>query len=315
MEYLILVAFIIFIGAITYSVYKTIQLSWLFSKLKISVIIPTYNRATLTKRAIESVLNQNIQPYEIIVVDDGSTDNTKEVLQSFGDKIVTIYQKNSGVSVARNRGIKEAKGEWLALLDSDDIWLNKKLSTQISYHKNNPHIKISQTNEEWLRDGEVIKQPKKYKKKAGYIFKDILTHSTISPSTIVTSREIFDNIGYFDESLNVCEDYDLWLRVALKYEIGLIEEILTIKYGGHIDQLSTTTWGMNRFRVEALEKHIDSEFKEDVLKVIIKKCQTLKKGALKRDNLKTYNIYNQKQILYEKKLKELSWNFKNYLNK
>ncbi len=273
--------------------------------MKISVIIPTYNREKFIEKAINSVLAQSVKPYEVIIIDDGSTDETFNLLKKYKNKIKLLTQKNTGVSSARNLGIKVADGEWIALLDSDDIWLKHKLSTQIKYHKENPRIEISQTNEEWIRDGKVFKQPKKYIKKSGFIFSDLLTHSTISPSTTLIKKSIFDDIGYFDENLIVCEDYDLWLRIALKYEFGLIEDSLILKYGGHFDQLSTTIWGMNRFRVQALEKHINSLHKDEVLKILIKKCEILAKGAMKRDNREIYEIYNTKVKNYKDMLSQL----------
>ena len=135
----------------------------------ISVVIPVYNRPLLVKRAIESVLGQSHKASEIIVVDDGSTDETADTLKSFKN-IKIITQKNSGVSSARNRGIKEASGKWIAFLDSDDIWHKDKLKLQSEFHDKNPQIQFSHTLEEWVRDGKIVKQKKQHQKPQGFCF-------------------------------------------------------------------------------------------------------------------------------------------------
>ncbi len=246
----------------------------------ITVVIPVYNRPTLVKRALESVLNQTLKPSEIIVVDDGSTDETQSVLKSYKDKIKVITQKNSGVSVARNRAIIEAKYPWITFLDSDDEWREDKLEKQFSYHKNNPKILFSHTLEEWIRNGKVIKQKTYHKKPHGYCFEENLEFCKIAPSTVMVYNSIFEKVGLFDESLEVCEDYDLWLRILKEYEVGLVEEVLTTKYAGH-EQLSFKYHSMDKFRVEALLKHKERSI---VKEIILKKLSLLKKGAIKHQN-------------------------------
>ena len=215
-------------------------------------------------------------------MDDGSTDNTQELLKSYENKIKIFTQKNAGVSSARNLGIKKAKYDWIAFLDSDDEWLEDKLEKQVQYHKKNIETKFSYTAESWVRDGKTVNQPKKFEQFSGKIFDKILTHTTIGASTVMMHKDIFTELGYFDESLEICEDYDLWLRVAKKYKICLLEEKLTIKYGGADDQLSTKYWGMDRFRIKALYKHKENL---EAKKVLIQKCDLLIKGAKKHGNI------------------------------
>ncbi len=246
----------------------------------ISVVIPVYNRPKLVKRAIESVLDQSLAANEIIVVDDGSSDDTPLVLESFNDKIKIITQKNSGVSSARNSGIKYAKNRWIALLDSDDIWHEQKLQIQLLFHEENPHILFSHTGEAWIRDGKSIKQKKQHQKPSGFCFEENLNFCKIAPSTAMIDRSLFDEIGYFDENLEVCEDYDLWLRILKSYEVGLIEDALTTKFAGH-EQLSFKYHSMDRYRIQSLLKHRSLPI---VKQEIEKKLEILLKGAMKHRN-------------------------------
>ena len=239
----------------------------------ISVIIPTYNRANFILQAIKSVQNQSLHVDEIIVVDDGSTDNTKELLKN--EDIVYIYQKNSGVSNARNRGIKEAKYEWLTFLDSDDLWHKDKIKEQINLHIKYPQLKASFSDEKWIRDGKIVNK-KKHLKKEEPTFLNSLRTCKIGVSTFFAHKTVFDKIGLFDEDLKVCEDYDLWLRILLKYNIKLLNKELITKQAGHKNQLSFSTPLIDTYRVQALKKHLNSEFKEAVLTEIKYKENILK---------------------------------------
>ena len=268
--------------------------------MKISVIIPTFNRTDFICKTIESVLNQTVKADEIIVVDDGSTDDTQKKVKQYD--ITYIYQENSGVSSARNQGIKKSKNEWIAFLDSDDIWLCDKLKSQIKFHKQNQNILISHTNERWIRDSKELKQKSHHQKPSGFCFLDNISFCKIGPSTVIMHKSIFDNIGYFDEDLRLCEDYDLWLRVTQNYKIGYIDKKLTHKIAGHDDQLSFSTFGLDRFRIAALEKHIDSKYKTQILNELIKKCNILLKGAHKHQNHELIRVYTNKLAIFDKKL-------------
>ena len=224
----------------------------------VSVIIPTYNRSDTLKRALDSVMNQSRKVDEVIVIDDGSTDTTQELLKAHFPKINIIYQDNQGVSAARNTGIKKAKGNWICLLDSDDSWQPDKLEKQIKTLSENSDYVLCHTNETWYRKGKLLKQQKKHKKRGGHIFQHCLPLCAISPSSAMIRRDLFDVIGLFDETLPACEDYDMWLRICSKYPVLFIDEELTNKFGGHDNQLSRKHWGMDRFRIIALEKIIES---------------------------------------------------------
>ena len=225
----------------------------------ISVIIPTHNRAHLLPRALDSVLNQTKRAEEIVIVDDGSTDDTSDLIQSNYPEVITLHQSNRGVSAARNRGIREASGEWLAFLDSDDEWLAHKLERQMAALGEHPETKVCHTDEIWIRCGRRVNPMKKHAKHGGWIFRKCLALCCISPSSVLIHRSVFSDVGQFDESLPACEDYDLWLRVTARYPVLYLPEKLLVKYGGHEDQLSKRHWGMDRFRIQALKKIIESD--------------------------------------------------------
>jgi len=268
--------------------------------MNISVVIPTYNRYKLLKRAITSVKNQTYKSFEIIVVDDGSSDNTKYIQEDFED-IKYIYQTNKGVSSARNIGVREAKYEWIAFLDSDDEWHQDKLQEQVDFHKKNVDIFMSYTDELWIRDDNLVKIPKKFKKHSKNIFENSLSYCNIAPSSTLIHQNLLNKVGLFDESLEVCEDYDLWLRISIRYDIGLIDKKLIIKYAGHKDQLSFKHWGMDRFRVVALEKLLALGLeKELIIDELLLKYDLLLKGALKYDKIAQVNEYRQKINIYKR---------------
>ena len=266
--------------------------------MDISVVIPTYNRYKFLKRALKSVYAQTHLAQEVIVVDDGSTDNTIQIKKDFPN-IIYLYQKNSGVSSARNLGINNSSYEWIAFLDSDDEWDKDKLKLQVEFHKENRDILMSYTDERWIRDSKEIKIPKKFRKFGGDIFDRCLSHCIIAPSATLIHKDLLDAVGVFDESLEVCEDYDLWLRVAVENKIGLVDKKLITKYAGHDDQLSFKHWGMDRFRVLALEKLIKSSKKEIVIKSLVEKYSLLLKGAIKYDRIQAINEYKEKIKEYE----------------
>jgi len=256
--------------------------------MKISVIIPSYNRAHVLGRAIQSVLDQTLPALEIIVVDDGSNDSTPVLMQQQFPQCRYIKQPNSGVSAARNTGIEVATGDWLAFLDSDDEWLAGKLEAQRQLLQQHPNIKICHTEEIWIRNGKRVNQMKKHAKSGGHIFRNCLPLCVISPSSVIIHRDLFDEVGNFDEELPACEDYDLWLRICAQHPVAFVEQPQIKKYGGHEDQLSQHYWGMDRFRIKALEKVISSGLLDDkelteATQTLIKKAEILAQGAAKRD--------------------------------
>lgn len=254
----------------------------------VSVIIPTFNRAVKTARAITSVLYQRFKEYEIIVVDDGSGDETERVLHPFKDNIRYVAHKaNQGVSAARNTGIEASKAPLIAFLDSDDYWLPDKLDVQTLFFNKNPNAMICQTEETWIRNGKRVNPGKRHLKPSGNIFEPSLALCLVSPSAVMLKRALLDEVGVFDEGLPACEDYDLWLRIACRYPVFLIRKSLVIKEGGHPDQLSARFKGMDRFRIKALEKLLlESPLRESqkrsALTELSRKCRIYGTGCLKR---------------------------------
>jgi glycosyltransferase involved in cell wall biosynthesis len=271
--------------------------------MSISVIIPTFNRSTVLPRAVRSVINQTRMPDEIIVVDDGSTDDTKNLIATQFPHIRYLYQKNQGASAARNFGIQMAKHTWIAFLDSDDEWCPEKLSTQWDALQNNHPFRLCHTNEIWVRNGLRINQMKKHTKRGGNIFEHCLPLCVISPSSVLIHHHIFDEIGGFDPDLPVCEDYDLWLRICSREPVLYIDLPLLIKYGGHADQLSHAYWGMDRFRIQALEHLIESgnlenKYLKPALEMLVTKIDIFVNGARKRNKYEEVALYDDKKQYY-----------------
>jgi len=258
-----------------------------FDKPLVSVIIPTFNRSAMVREAVESVLSQTFGEFELIVVDDGSTDDTEAILEPYSASLRIIRQKNRGVSAARNRGVAAARGELLAFLDSDDIWLPEKLAVQISYLRTFPEAALCHTDELWIRNGRRVNPRKKHAKAEGRDFPRLLRESLISPSSVILRRSIFDEAGGFDESLPACEDYALWLTLARSHDVHLIKRPLVVKRGGHSDQLTKTIWGLDRFRVRVLrslaaDASLSVEEAGQVQTVLEEKCRILAAGSRRR---------------------------------
>ena len=252
----------------------------------VSVVIPTFNRAKVIKRAVSSVLDQSFQDFECIVVDDGSVDETYSVLNEFANKIKVIKTENRGVSAARNLGASYAKGTFIAFLDSDDEWKKEKLAKQISYMKETG-FRISQTDETWVRNGKFVNKSKKYIRPRGDIFYNCLEVCAVTPSSVIMEKELFFEYGGFDESFPVCEDYDLWLRMSLKEKFGLIDEPLIIKYGGNEDQLSNSAC-FDKFRIISIfnmlnkDQELSAKQEKALKEVLSKKVKIYSEGAKKR---------------------------------
>ena len=206
----------------------------------VSVIITTYNRGYLIDKAINSVLNQTYQDYEIIIVDDGSTDNTKEVVKGFIDSRINyiFYADNLGVSAARNTGIKASQGEYIALLDSDDEWLPEKLEKQVVILQNESFEVgvVCSWQFNINANGEYICR-RHLPKKGGNIYEDLLYTNPISAPTLLIRKECFEKVGLFDDLLNGQEDWDMWIRISKYYEFALIK-IPLLKYRLHPNQIS-----------------------------------------------------------------------------
>jgi len=263
---------------------------------EVSVIIPTYNRWEFLNEAVESVLNQTYRDFELIVVDDGSTDTDRKILDCYSGEIKVIYQTHSGVSKARNTGIHAAQGNYITFLDSDDLWNYCKLEKQIQFFSSNQDYQVCYSDEIWIRNGKRVNPGKKHRKYSGWIFEYCLPLCIISPSSVMIKGDVFDEVGLFDESLPACEDYDLWLRISAKYPIYFLEEPLITKRGGHRDQLSHQFWGNDRFRIVALQKilsdgSLSSDYRHKAISVFQEKCLILMSGCKKRGKLTESNYY------------------------
>lgn len=253
---------------------------------KISVIIPVYNRAAMVKEAVESVIGQTRPADEILVIDDGSTDDSAEGVMGM-ERVVVIHQPNRGISAARNTGLNRAQGNLIAFLDSDDLWHRDKLLLQERFLDNHPELPLCHTQEIWILNNKRINQKKYHKKEGGRIFIRSLERCLISPSSAMIRQGLFSEIGVFDESMTVCEDYDLWLRITAKYEVGFLETPLITKRGGHPDQLSKKYPVMDRFRINAIEKVIhteglDPKYKEAAIEMFLYKANIIYNGLNKR---------------------------------
>lgn len=225
----------------------------------ISVIIPTHNRLGMVLRAVDSVLDQSYKNLELIVVDDGSTDKTADYIPRYEDsRLKYVYQKNQGVSKARNLGVAQAHADWICFLDSDDVWRRHKLSEQLRFHDQNRQFLISQTDDVWIRNSVRVNKMKIHDTRAGDIFEASLRRCLICCSSVMIKKSLFDDVGGFDETLVTCEDYDLWLKILAKYPVGFVDKKLVTKFGGHADQLSKHYSVMDQYRVASLEKLLSS---------------------------------------------------------
>jgi glycosyltransferase involved in cell wall biosynthesis len=272
---------------------------------RLSVIIPTFNRADFLREALESVLGQDYlegvpaSGFELLVVDDGSTDETAGVAADFAPGIRYHRMEHAGVSAARNRGLALTKGELVAFLDSDDLWLPGKLSAQIAFLDSRPDAVMCCTGEIWIRNGVRVNPREKHAKSSGWVFDRFLPLCLLSLSSALFRRRLFREIGTFDEDLPACEDYDLGLRLALRHPVFFLPEPLIVKRGGHADQLSRKYWGMDRFRVHALEKllereNLSPEQRLQTARELARKCRILINGFRKRGNTPQAEIYLEK---------------------
>jgi glycosyltransferase involved in cell wall biosynthesis len=256
--------------------------------------------------ALDSVLEQTYKDIELIVIDDGSADNTAEIIKRYGNDIFYEYQENAGPGAARNRGATICNGTYLTFLDSDDMWLKDKLKIQMETMSANPDLNICYTDETWIRNGVRVNPGKVHAKYSGFIFQKCVPLCIISPSSVMIRKTLFAEIGGFDESLPVCEDYDLWLRISAANRIEFIDKRLIVKRGGHDDQLSRKLWGMDRYRVIALEKAINelrlSEGDENAAVAMLrKKCAILANGFFKRGKYEEAATYRRLMKRYIQK--------------
>ena len=239
---------------------------------KVSVIIPTYNRAHLVSRAIKSVLNQNFQDFEIIVVDDGSTDNTEEVIKSFKDKRIRYiwHEINKGGNAARNTGLKNSRGEYIAFLDSDDEWLPEKLERQLEIFEKSQDEKLG-----FVYCGVIFINKKENKelrflpKVKGYVYKNMLADNiTFGGSDNLIKKEVFNICGFFDECEELkkrgAQEYEMWIRIAQKFNFTFVKEYLVKYYTDPIDKITTIATLQDKARAR---EYIVNKFIEEYKKI------------------------------------------------
>ncbi|MDC7220622.1 MAG: glycosyltransferase family A protein [Spirochaetales bacterium] len=233
----------------------------------ISLIIPVYNRPLLLLEALKSVLSQTRLPEEIIVVDDGSGDETVGAARDFLEKAEAdlnwkLFElDHCGMAGAvRNYGVAASRGEWIAFLDSDDLWEPEKLARQEAYILDHPRIRLIHTREKWLRGEKTVSQKKQKHRREGDIFPDALNKCIIGPSTVMVRRDLWDETGGFREDLEIAEDYELWLRMTALEPVGYLDTPLITKRAGGWDQLSEKYGQIEKFRLEGLAGLVESKW-------------------------------------------------------
>ena len=274
--------------------------------MRVSVVIPTYNRADFVREAIISVQQQDYPDIETVVVDDGSRDDTRAVVSGFGPAVQYLWQENRGVSAARNRGVAASTGDLIAFLDSDDLWLPPKVSAQVACFRTRPDMQACHTDEIWIRRGVRVNERRVHRKQGGWQFLASLPRCLISPSAIMLRRTLWDRLGGFDETLPACEDYDLWLRLTAVVPVGFLPARLVIKRGGHADQLSRQTAVLDGYRIRALEKALamplSAAHRRAVLEQLVAKCGIVAQGARKRHHADRWACYDAKEQQYRQRL-------------
>ncbi|MFH1395272.1 MAG: glycosyltransferase [Candidatus Omnitrophota bacterium] len=197
---------------------------------KVSVIIPAYNKADLTVKTVKSVLAQTYKNIEIIVVDDGSTDNTTERLKPYCNRIKYVYKNNGGACSARNLGIKKTAGDYIALIDCDDIYIPEKIEISVDFLDKNPDIGFIHTPVYFIDENDNVcgRYPRFKKAPSGYVSKKLLLKNFVCNSTVVVRAECFEKTGMFDETIFTPADWDMWLRLSEYYKVGYINKPMTL---------------------------------------------------------------------------------------
>jgi glycosyltransferase involved in cell wall biosynthesis len=265
----------------------------------VSVIIPAYNRAAMLREAIDSVLMQTHAAFELIVIDDGSTDGTPAMLDALGREHSNVRFgsiAHRGVAAARDRGVELARAPLIAFLDSDDLWHREKLVRQLVFMHANPALQISQCQEVWIRGERRVNPGRRHLKRGGDTFVESLRTCLVSASAVIMRAELLRALGGFDEVMLAAEDYDLWLRIMLDHEVGLLDECLLTRRGGRADQLSVSTLAIDRFRIFSLMKllasdRLSGERRIAVADVFIEKCGIYSGGLRRRGRIPDADFY------------------------
>lgn len=226
----------------------------------ISVIIPTWNRYALTLEALYSVYAQKVSPLEVIVVDDGSDESHPPYSKTFPDVRELRIEHCGMAGRVRNIGVGASQGELIAFLDSDDLWLEGKLQQQSALFEKEPDVQIVHTREIWQRQGKIVSQSSQRHVRAGDLFEDSLQKCIIGPSTVMLRKSFFMSLGGFREDLEVCEDYEFWLRVTALTKVAHVDRELSCKRAGHGPQLSETYGFIERFKIDALKQLVETRW-------------------------------------------------------
>ncbi len=273
----------------------------------VSVVIPVYNRAGMIAEAVRSCLDQE-RVTEVIVVDDGSTDGSGQVVTDvFGDesRVRYVLISHSGYpGFVRNRGAELAEGQYLAFLDSDDIWLPGKIATQLAIHRAGEEPRISHTRERWVRSGKTISQSSQRHRRTGDVFGDALQKCILGPSTVLMERSLFVETGGFREDLEIAEDYEYWLRITDRHRVGYIPDECTVKRAGHGDQLSEKYGHIEYFRIKALRGIVDGNVlepahRDSARSELARKCRIYAAGAEKRGKVDEANHFRELAERYQ----------------
>jgi glycosyltransferase involved in cell wall biosynthesis len=282
-----------------------------------SAIIPVYNRKELIRDALESVLSQTFLPHDIIVADDGSDDGTPDLVREYlSEKAGSLSWKllegpHCGLAGAvRNRAVAASEGNWVAFLDSDDLWMPEKLALQRDYLESHPDIRLVHTRETWLRGEKIISQKKQRHKREGDVFEDALVKCMIGPSTVALKRELWEESGGFREDLEIAEDYELWLRITAGEPVGYLDRPLITKRAGAWEQLSLKYGQIEKFRLRGLGDLVERGWfrgrgippEREALAVgeFARKCHIYALGCEKRGRRDEAALWHRKRDLYGK---------------
>ena len=224
---------------------------------RVSVVIPAYKSKRFIGEAVDSVLRQTVVDYEVIVVDDGCPEGTgRFVAETYGDRVTVIEQENGGPAVARNTGIQRSTGEWVAFLDSDDHWQPQKLEVQLETARENPEYGLISSSYYKLEGGRHFER--KRHGRSGWVFTDVFMANYIRTSTVMIRSDCFESVGLFDTNLPLTQDYDMWLRMSRRYQVGYINEALAT-YRHHPAGISRDVLESRSYFLKILQKNYDPE--------------------------------------------------------
>lgn len=221
----------------------------------VSVVIPCFNHEKYIGECLDSVLNQTHSDFEVIVIDDGSTDGTPQIVRSYGSRVKYIWQKNKGPSSARNLGIRTSQAEFIAFQDADDIWLPEKLELQVEFLEENPDLAWVYSDMCTFNDQQILQTSwfSERPTQQGKVFEKLISNNFVPTITVIAKKSVILEVGGFDESLRSCEDKDLWLRLALKYPLGKLDRVLA-KRRFHSNNLCRDNQLLFSSEIEVMQK-------------------------------------------------------------